>query len=249
MENRKLPKAPLEEVIFELKWELQPDKTGKQLVDDQYSFALGKFHSKIEEEFPFHQEKIPSDIPAQLLSYKTVHQFWKSNNEWPVIQIGPGILTINETEKNYEWYSKFHPLIKLVVNHLINSYNNINFKAVSLRYIDVVKAENYNFQNWEAFVKENINFNFDNKFDTKGQLKRFQFDQFFNLNELGELNVNLSNGLNNKKEQIFIWQTALSNGGNLTPSELFEWVIKAHECNSGIFKDICKKEFYGSFSK
>jgi hypothetical protein len=25
-----------------------------------------------------------------------VHQFWKGENEWPVVQIGPGILVVND---------------------------------------------------------------------------------------------------------------------------------------------------------
>lgn len=248
MDNKKLPDAPLEEVIFELTWDLQPDNSGKHLIDNEYSFSLGKFHQKIVSEFPFHQEKLPADIPSQFLSYQTAHQFWKAKDEWPVVQIGPGILTINDTEKNYSWREEFHPLIVKVVNHLINSYSRIQFKSASLRYIDVVKIEDYLYKDWGSFIKENLNFTFENQFNTRGKIKRFHFDQIFDLNDLGELNVSLSNGFNNKKEPIFNWQTAMSIQGNINPSDLFIWIVEAHDCNSDVFKEICKEDFYGSFS-
>ncbi|MEX0965706.1 MAG: TIGR04255 family protein [Bacteroidia bacterium] len=244
----KLPKAPLQEAIFELRWPLQPDSTGRQLIDAEYLFALGKFQEALKNKFPHHVAKFPSDFPHQLLNYQAVHQFWKEEDTWPVIQLGPGIATVNDTEKNYVWDKTYLPNIKTALEALKKSYGQLGFNSLSLRYIDVVRVADYGKESWEAFVEEYINFSFINRFHTRGKLQRFHFEQSFEMAGSGLLNVTFSTGLNNKKEDIFIWQTAVNRHEKTSNDEVISWLKNAHECSSAIFKEICKKEFYASFS-
>ena len=113
----------------------------------------------------------------------------------------------------------------------------------------MVRVEDYGFSNWSDFVSEHINFQFNNDFDTRGELTALNFEQSFSLDELGYLNLNFSSGQNDKKEDIFIWQTAVSMQGSISENEVLAWLNKAHDTTSALFKEICKKEFYGSFSK
>jgi len=243
---KKLPKAPLQEVIFELKWQLQTNAIG-QKTDSLYSFALGKFSERLESEFPARVSKFPEGIPSAMMNYQASVQFWKEANTWPVVQIGPGILTVNDTEKNYVWEDNYYPLIKKAVGWLKSAYKELNLIGVSLRYIDVVKVKDYGYESWPDFVSTHLNFEFKNSFPTPGNLSNFQFDQKFNMNEIGELNIAMSSGLNNKQEEIFIWQTAINKSGKIFIENLDTWLEDAHECTSRVFKDICKNEFYESF--
>lgn len=245
----KLPQAPLQEAIFEMRWPLQPDATGRNLEDRQYDFALGKFQDALKETFPFHVSKFPSELPHRMLNYQTMHQFWQDEKQWPVVQLGPGIATVNDSEQNYEWKQTYLPNIEKALSALMKSYNHLSFHSLSLRYIDVVKVEDYGFSNWSDFVSEHINFQFNNDFNTRGELIGLNFEQSFSLKELGYLNLNFSSGQNDKKEDIFIWQTAVSMQGSITEKEVLPWLNKAHDTTSALFKEICKKEFYGSFSK
>ncbi|MBD8490075.1 TIGR04255 family protein [Echinicola sp. CAU 1574] len=245
----KLANAPLQEVIFEVRWELSPDSSGKQMIDAGFPFALGKFQDFIKGEFPLKISKVPTEIPSQMMGYQTMYQFWKGNKTWPVIQFGPGILTVNDTEKNYIWEDNYYPLIKETIGFLLKAYEQkINFVGCTLRYVDVVEVEKYGHESWESFVKKHINIAFENKFNTRGELENFRFDQSFKVNNLGTLNVNMSSGQNNKKKPLFIWQTGLSRSGRTDFTELVEWLEKAHTCASNVFKELCKKDFYGSFS-
>ncbi len=246
---RKLPKAPLKEAIFEMCWPLQPDASSRNLVDTQYEFALGIFQRALKDSFPFHVSKIPIEVPHRMLNYQTLHQFWQAEKQWPVVQLGPGIATVNDTDQNYEWERTYLPNIETALSALKKSYNQLSFQSLSLRYIDVVRVEDYGFSNWSEFVSEHINFHFNNDFDARGELAGLNFEQSFNLNELGFLNLNFSSGQNDKKEDIFIWQIAVSIQGNITEKEVIPWLHKAHDITSPLFKEICKKEFYGSFSK
>ena len=244
----KLVRAPLQEVIFEVRWQLVPDTSGKQLIDPDYQFALGPFRNMISNEFPYHVAKIPVEFPHQMLPYKLIHQFWKGENEWPVIQIGPGIMSVNDTEKNYEWEETYKPLITKVINALVKSYPKINIIVASLRYIDVVRIEDYDFNGWENFIEENFNFNFQNSFETGGTLSGIQINQSFDIADTGILNVNFSNGKNKKNEEIFIFQSSVVKQKAINAEDLSGWLEEAHNHTSKLFKDICKKEFYATFS-
>lgn len=245
----KLPKAPLQEAIFEMRWPLQPDTSGQQLIDPEYAFALGKFQDALKDAFPHHVAKFPSEVPYQLLNYQTAHQFWQKNKQWPVVQLGPGIATVNDTEQNYEWKKTYLPNVETMLKALQKSYGKLVFKSLSLRYIDVVRVADYGKESWEDFVHEHINFSFRNQFDTRGRLARFHFEQAFDINELGLLNVIFSSGQNNKKEETFIWQTAVVRQDIMHMEEVLPWLEKAHDCTSALFKEICKNEFYANFSK
>src|SRR5690606_29676748 len=134
--------------------------------------------------FPFHVAKFPMEVPDRLLNYQTVHQFWKGDNQWPVVQLGPGIATVNDTEQNYEWEGTYLPNIKKALEALNRSYNQVSFNSLSLRYIDVVRVADYGFTNWRDFVQTHINFGFENHFNTRGSLVGLNFEQSFGLEDL-----------------------------------------------------------------
>jgi len=248
MTPKKLPYAPLQEVIFEGKWELSIDPHTKTFVDPEYPFALGKFQQSINSKFPVYKVKIPGGIPFQMLSHQPVHQFWSKDGIWPVIQYGPGVVTLNDTEKNYTWEDTFFPLAKDTLLNIKNAYSTeLAFISYTLRYIDVVNIKNYKFTNWMDFVKENINVEFNNNFIPPGPLSQFNFEQTFEINEVGTLEISFSNGQDHKNEEIFIWQNAVSGKNALTCEELVSWLSKAHGFCSNISKEICKKDFYDSF--
>ncbi len=244
----KLAKAPLQEVIFEVRWKLVPDATGRQLIDPDYQFALGLFKDEISNDFPNHVAKYPEELPPQLLSHKLMHQFWKGKNKWPVIQIGPGIMSINDIEKNYDWDTTYKPLIKKALDALFKSYPDISINVSSLRYIDVVRIEDYDFIGWEDFINRNINFSFQNNFKIQGRLNSIQINQSFDNSNSGILNINLSSGKNKKNEDIFIFQSSIVRQKVVNTEELMNWLEEAHKHTSELFKNICKKEFYATFS-
>jgi hypothetical protein len=50
----KLLKAPFQEAIFELRWKLQADSNGRQMIDPEITFALGRFKDALKNSFPHH---------------------------------------------------------------------------------------------------------------------------------------------------------------------------------------------------
>ncbi len=248
---KKLPKAPLQEVIFEVRWDLDLDPETQRLQDNGFDLAVGKFANAIEGQFSFPLKKVPGDIPIDFFNHQPVHQFWTNEQTWPVVQLGPGIMTFNDTDKNYEWENNFFPTLKTLLEQLCKAYSKskeLNFTDYTLRYIDVVKIADYSFENWPAFIQSSLNFSFENLFETSGRLKDFNFQQTFEQPGLGGLTIVIANGKNKKREEVLIWQIAITQNKKADLDALLVWVKNAHEVTSKVFLDICKKEFYASFT-
>lgn len=248
---KKLPKAPLQEVIFEVRWDLDLDPETQRLQDNGFDLALGKFANAIEGQFSFPLKKVPGDIPIDFFNHQPVHQFWTNEQTWPVVQLGPGIMTFNDTDNNYEWENNFFPTLKILLAQLCKAYSKskgLNFTDYTLRYIDVVKIADYSFENWSTFIQSSLNFSFENLFDTRGKLKEFNFQQTFEQPDGGGLTIVIANGKNKKREEVLIWQIAITQNKKADLEALLEWVKNAHEVTSQVFLEICKKEFYASFT-
>ena len=154
---KKLPNAPLKEVIFEIKWDLDINPDTKQQFDHGIDTAVGELKVLLKKDFPYFNRKIPAEFPVQVMNHKVVYQYWKGEETWPVMQLGPGIFTVNDTDKNYEWHDRYYPMIKTGIENLIKVYEKkLEFKLASLRYIDVVNVNDYEFDNWKNFIESNI---------------------------------------------------------------------------------------------
>lgn len=245
----KLPNAPLQEVIFEIRWDLET-VDNHQYYDPKYEMALGAFRQYLEKEFPVVKRKMHPSIPSEILPHQTLYQFWAGENEWPVIQIGPGILTVNETEDKYEWENQYLPTIKKALDKLQEAYGAWPpVKNAMLRYIDSVDVENYDFKYWLQFIENNFNLSLENQFDIKGALKNFYIQETFGLKEAGDLQIVLSN--DQKKDRlndVIIWQTAVQKQAYFMPDHLIDWLEEAHGYTSNLFKELLKQHFYDSFS-
>jgi len=94
----KLPNAPLIEVIFELRWEI------KQKSDlTKYQYLIGDLYSSIKGDFPIRESLAPPEIPTEILINNPAHRFRSDKNQYPLVQVGPGLLTLNTTDENYFW--------------------------------------------------------------------------------------------------------------------------------------------------
>ncbi|MDT3739357.1 MAG: TIGR04255 family protein [Candidatus Kapabacteria bacterium] len=247
----KLPKAPLQEVIFEVRWDLDISKETNQLFDSEFDIAVGIMYSNIKKDFKLLKQKLPEGIqfPQEFLNYQTIYQYWTGENLWPVLQLGPGVFTVNETEKNYQWFKHYFPLVKKSLTWLQKAYNKeLNYNFASLKYIDKVNVKDYDFKDWLSFIRKNLNINIENKFDTRGKLKQFNFSQVFELDDSSELHLNIINGKNDKQEDILVWETSIIKLVNFNQKNLIKWLENSHTITSKLFKEICKDEFYNHFT-
>ncbi|MCD6239350.1 MAG: TIGR04255 family protein [Thermotogae bacterium] len=97
MERKILKNKPLVEAIFEFRWKLQEPSIGVK-IDPHYKILIGRMYDRVKDEYPFHEQLPAATMPDEIAGYVVQHRFRKDKDKWPLIQIGPGIITLNDTE-------------------------------------------------------------------------------------------------------------------------------------------------------
>lgn len=244
-----MKKAPLQEVVFELRWEAERNTNGIKY-DSGFELAQGQLYEKLKTElgFPVYRKIVPEGVPA-LFFGMPLHQYWSGEFEWPVVQHGPGILTINEVEKGYEWERTYKPKVEEVINSLCEVYSEpLNFRSAELKYVDAWEiAENENFQ---EFINKNFRVKMHNEYNLPGVVAGTGISQRFVLEEGSEMQVDIANGVNNRTgKEATILTTTVRRVRSFKKQDILEWLEYAHSKTSYIFKEILNPEFYASLDR
>jgi len=254
MECNHLSNPPLVEAIFELKWELQQKSVNTPPTEPHYQILVGSLYDKIKERYPFHEQMPSVMMPADMAAYIIQHRFRKGENLWPLIQLGPGIFTLNETE-NYSW-DNFYNEIEYSLDKLYESYpekNNIKIKSLKLRYLDAIDFEYKN--NILDFLETNMNIRLEmpkslfNKTNVHNIPNGFDIRFSYPVPELGNAAIRLTRGENNKKTAI-IWETNIETGIDEIPknkNEITDWIKNSHEICHQWFLNLCEGELLEKF--
>lgn len=232
-----LPNKPLVEAIFELRWQLEPNETGS-LVDPRYSLLVGLLYDAMSKVYPIHKQLQAASIPDEMAAYIVQHQFL-DNNGWPLIQIGPGIITLNDT-KAYSWVdfqSRIHNLIEVLFKKYPNASEKLRLKSASLRYID---AEEFDFGSnniWD-FLSDKLKWKvtpYAELFGNTGvNSSPMAFDLKFTFpstDPVGAAFLRFARGGVNDVEAL-VWETQVQSSESDVPGSqnaLIQWVNKAHD--------------------
>lgn len=98
-----LNNAPLKEVIFELQWELDFVPQQKMYIDNGFEEAVMNFRNAKQEDFKYFRLLVPNIIPTTFFNNKVTHRFFREKDKHPLYQIGPGVIIVNDNNKNYSW--------------------------------------------------------------------------------------------------------------------------------------------------
>jgi len=148
MPSRILKNKPLVESILEVKWRLTSPAPGVQL-DPHYKLLLGRLYDRLSADYPEHEQLPSAMIPDEMSAYVVQHRFRHAAKDWPLIQVGPGILTLNDTAK-YKW-EDFRSRATTAIEKLCDVYprpEQLIVESLLLRYIDAVE---FNHPNEDVF--------------------------------------------------------------------------------------------------
>jgi hypothetical protein len=232
----KLSKPPLAEAIFELRWKLKTISPGF-FEDPQYQIFVGRFQADLEKKFPFWEKLPASTLPANALVHVPHHRFRVGKEKWPLVQIGPGLLTVNQTEK-YTW-TDFKATVLDVVKTLAHSYpdsaNILHLESVQLRYIN---GDVLNDTSPIDFLRDKMSVNVelpDKLFAdgaVKSQTQSFNMTLAFKSSKpAGEAKLTFAQGMNNQLNQpALVWESTVTATGNDVPefpNGIADWITKA----------------------
>jgi uncharacterized protein (TIGR04255 family) len=263
MQSRNLSNKPLVEAILEMRWLLFP-AAGQGVsenappglaVDPNYRLALGRFAASVEGDFPHHEQLLSASIPDEIASNMVQHRFRAGPDSWPLAQLGPGILTFNDTD-GYDW-PVFRDKAKSVVAALNRSYPSNGkpvFNRAALKYIDAVPFDYLKHSAFDFFGKLKIRTGLTVDFLTPlgvepspgSMLWRASFRS---KNPAAALSIQISTALK-EKERSIVWETTISSADNEVPTtdhSFAAWLEAAHKTTSDVFLKMTEGELYNGF--
>ncbi len=249
---------PLIEAIYELRWELQGDQQTGRFRDVAYPMMYGRMYEKLKKEFPLIEDLPSVQVHPEAGPFVVRHRMRKERNGWPLMQIGPGIITINDS-KGYSW-SNFRDLILKVMESIIDLYPTggfpLNFVKSEIRYINAIPFD---------VQREHALTYLSEKLHMKIELDR----QIFETNEVSDkpnaVSLNLAYALNRPVGNLmlsanlgqvemkpgYIVQSVIQSMGETVPQEessMDSWLKDAHEVAENCFLSLCKGPLLQKFA-
>ena len=251
-----LKNKPLVEVIFELHWELYERTEAKNQIDPHYSLLTGAIYNKAKFEYEHHERLPASEIPDRLAPYVIQHRFRKAADQWPLIQMGPGIITLNETT-GYTW-EDFSQRISDLLDMLFDTYpepEKLKFNRAMLRYIDAM-AFDYR-DDILVFLSEKMKTHVRFQQDLfKGEgVQPTPFDlnlnfAFYTENPKGAMDIRIRRGKGSSGEEALVWDTIVHSVGADTPKnrdDITLWLDSAHTLTHNWFFKMIEGELLEEF--
>lgn len=253
-----LKNKPLVEAIFEIRWQIE--QQNQPTVDSNTQFILGRLFDRISSEYPIY-EQLPSSVVPDNMAEGLVKHRIRSNKGWPLVQLGTGILTVNDTE-NYGWLD-FKKRIIDVVNQLYIVHPNqdkFSPRQLILKYVDAVDLQSG--EDVYKFLEDKMKFNLSlnpllfNK--TLVDENPIQFDlqfAFKSTKPKGSVNFRLFKGqkVNNQGNEIteaLIWETTIQSFESELPEiplHLDKWLENAHSVAHDWFFTLIEGDLQRSF--
>ncbi|RDC65797.1 TIGR04255 family protein [Adhaeribacter pallidiroseus] len=239
----KLNNAPLLEVVYELRW-----KVTNQEDLSKYQYLHGDLYSLLKDDYPIRKQLSSPEIPLGLLINSPVHQFRRASNDYPLFQIGPGIITLNTIDEKYYWDEYFQWSRTLIESFFkVYQYSKAEKFSPTLIYIDFFKLDIRENDVLE-FINKNLSISLNQSFHQTQEKANAVSLGLTYYTELGQLTISLNIGKNAMQEEGLILQTQLSGSEYEADSNrILQWLTDAHEFCSNIFKEMTKGNLYESF--
>ena len=256
MPRKVLKNKPLIEAIFELRWALQEPAPGFR-IDPHYKLLIGRLYDKLSENYPYYEQLPTAAMPDEIGSYIVQHRFRKAKDIWPLVQLGPGIITVNDTD-GYIW-EDFEIRIDKAVKMLFEVYDEsgkpLSINRLLLRYIDGIR---FDFGDDDIFdflqnqLKTNISL-YPKLFETE-EIQRLPsaLDLRFSFpseNPNGRIHLRFVQGKKNGIDAL-IWETmveSLMEDASEYQKNILEWINKAHDVTDDWFFKLIEGELEGRF--
>lgn len=240
----KLPNAPLLEVIFEIKWDV---KSKTDIVDFQY--LHGDLYSNLKSKYPHRENLLPPEVPLDIVRGNPVFRFREKKGGYPLIQVGPGLISLNTIDDKYFWdqFRNESNEILSVLNKIYPKYSEFNLSP-ALTYIDFFEYDK-NKETPLEFINTNLQISFKDDFMSRTDSKMNEVNFNFNYEVLEKVvSLNLRNGkIDNDKDGLVLQTKVFGKKGKYDSEKLQDWLDSAHDLSSDMFKSLTKGELYESF--
>ena len=247
-----LKENSLVEAWLELRWKTEPangqldaSPPDTEMVDPQFAIALGNFFHVVKKTGYSTAERLPAaNIPEHFAPHFVRYRFAKARGAWPILQIGPGIATVNFT-KPYTW-PLFRTEAELLRSSLVKAYEpeDILPNAMVLRYRNAFKYLDTP-HSLLPFLADSLNFEISLSERIPGRLARSSGPQEFAVNLGYDLlydglrgNIKIAKGKNRNDEgqevdvvvvDLEVHATKVRSSLISSERHFMQWLEEAHD--------------------
>lgn len=256
MPSKILKNKPLVETILEVKWALTSPAPGV-LIDPHYKILVGRLYDRVSSDYGEHEQLPTATIPDEIIGQMVQHRFRFGPNDWPLLQIGPGILTLNDTHK-YIW-SDFRSRALTAVNKLFEAHpkpSDLKIESLLLRYINAIEFD-YSAQNLFPFLRDKMKVGislpeslFTNQGIRQNPTVLSLQSSFICPNPKGLVTVRFASGQKEARPAL-LWETLIeskSDGIPTMPVAFASWINEAHAITDDWFFKLIEGELERRFS-
>lgn len=263
MAKKDLKNKPLAEAILELKWEIPPQPNPKSAPvmlssgDPHYRVLLGRFSDRIQKIYPEYESLPAAQIPDAMVAHAPQHRFRMSRDGWPLVQIGHGVMTANDTE-GYAWRD-FRERAQNAVQELYQSHpsmDDFRIKDLMLRYINAVEVD-FETESVFSFLREKMktSISLPESLFSSGKVEsnptHFKGEAIFPTHKpKGETILKFATGLRHNNPAM-IWETRVHTPGSqlpVMPDGFSDWLTQAHDLAEDWFFQLIEGELEKRFS-
>jgi uncharacterized protein (TIGR04255 family) len=256
-EKRDLANKPLAEAVFEFRWALSAAGAlvpGTQR-DPHYAVLPGLLYEQLRAAYPFTEQLPAAAVPGDFIAHIVQHRFRSAEGEWPLVQLGPGVVTANDTT-GYTWVS-FQQQIERLVSALMKAYpsdSDLRPVAVVLRYINAIPFD-YEKDDAFEFLRDKLHVGValpDDLFaeGVERAPSGLDFRTTFPAPSLGgALNLRVAAGMRDD-ERVLVWELAAQvadDGAPTDASAVIGWTEVAHSLLETWFFTLIEGPLYEDF--
>lgn len=265
MSRKDLKNKPLVEAILEVRWRLMPQaaeqsqgagQPGLPGVDPHHKLLLGRLFDRFQKQYPEHEQLATARLPDELAGHMVQHRFRTASNDWPLVQVGPGILTVNDTSK-YTWVD-FSGRANRAIESLFDAHPklaDLTIQSLVLRYIDAVEFD-YGKNNAFDFLREQLKIQTSlppslfadtgvNELPASSQWQA----SFACSKPRGRVHISFATGQKNEKP-VIVWETTVESSNSDVPSMpggFPAWIDAAHDITDNWFFKLIEGELERRF--
>lgn len=156
-----LPTKPLAEAWLELQWQTADAPPAPTpglplgIVDTHFQLALGSFYQYVDEKYSVREPLPASQFPVEMTAHTVTYRFRDGKEGWPLMQIGPGVASVNFTHQ-YTW-TAFRKEALFLREAVLGAYKGVPLllTEIILRYRDVFFFD-YREQDLQIFLREKL---------------------------------------------------------------------------------------------
>lgn len=226
-------------------------------MDPYHKLLPGLLYAQLKSDYPAHVELQTTSIPEEMAGGLAQHQSRRSAEQWPLVQVGPGLLTVNETE-GYEW-DDFGQRAENAVAALYEAYprpDQLVVESLMLRYIDAVDFD-HNREDVYAFLSDKMRVTvalppslFENV-RVDETVRRFLWTSSFRCEEpASSVTVKFATGAREERPSL-VWETLVHSEGENAPGMadgFGDWLQAAHALTHDWFFKLIDGELLRRFS-